>query len=1002
MSKKQNGQPPKEEKANLANLSPAVSGEGGGMPPDDSIHSVAIDGLYESWFLDYASYVILERAVPRIEDGLKPVQRRIMHALKEMDDGRFNKVANVIGSTMQYHPHGDASIGEAIVNIGQKDLLIETQGNWGDVRTGDSAAAPRYIEARLSKFALDVVYNPQTTEWQLSYDGRKKEPVTLPVKFPLLLAQGVEGIAVGLSTKILPHNFIELIKASIDILKGKNPKIYPDFPTGGIGDFADYNQGSRGGKIKVRARIDVTDKKTLTIREIPFSTTTTSLMESIVKASDKGQIKVKQVVDNTAAEIEILIHLQPGQSPEIAMDALYAFTDCEISISPNACVVVDDKPRFLSVNDILKVNTNQTVELLKRELEIRRDELMEKILFSSLEKIFIENRIYRRIEEAESWEAVLETIDKGLKPFKKQFYREITTDDIVRLTEIRIKRISKYDSFKADEMLRDLEKELKQTHHHLKHLIDYAITYFQNLLDKYGKGRERRTEIKSFQSVSATEVIANNQKLYVNRADGFIGYGLKKDELIGDCSDLDDVIVIRKDGKLRVSRIQEKVFMGKDILYVSIWRKGDDRMVYNVIYSDAKSGKAFAKRFNLPGITRDKEYDLTQGAPNSKILYVTGNPNGEAEQVEVKLSQASTARKKIYKYDFTELEVKARTSKGNIISKYPVRKVDFLKAGASTLSKLTLWYDADAGRLNKDQRGRKLGTFDGDDQIIAFMRNGSYKITNYDLANRYESEKTLHVEKFNPEKLVSAVYIDGESKQYMVKRFLIETSTLDKEFGFISEGIGSRLVLVTTSETPEIEVEVNRKDKGKVTKTVNLEEIADVKGYKANGTKLSQDKVTKVALLQDPEDSVTDDGEAEGAGAEVTESDDDSQSPKKKLEAGEPNSPEYPEQQSQQSSHPESSGQQNNPRSSQPEAVEEDGQVNLFGEAKPRSQQQSQSQQANQQKRQPEQNQPSLFGDPESSGQQKQQSSQQKSQSESDAGEEGASFQAGETIDLDL
>jgi len=878
MSKKQNGQSPNEENENLENFSPVGNGEGGGMPPDDSIHSVAIDGLYESWFLDYASYVILERAVPRIEDGFKPVQRRIMHALKEMDDGRFNKVANVIGSTMQYHPHGDASIGEAIVNIGQKDLLIETQGNWGDVRTGDSAAAPRYIEARLSKFGLDVVYNPQTTEWQLSYDGRKKEPVTLPVKFPLLLAQGVEGIAVGLSTKILPHNFNELIKASIDILKGKNPKIYPDFLTGGIGDFADYNQGARGGKIKVRARIEITDKKTLTIREIPYSTTTTSLMESIVKASEKGQIKIKQVIDNTAAEIEILIHIQPGQTPEIVMEALYAFTDCEISISPNACVVVDDKPRFLSVNEILKVNTNQTVDLLKRELEIRRDELMEKILFSSLEKIFIENRIYRRIEEAESWEAVLETIDKGLKPFKKQFYREITTDDIVRLTEIRIKRISKYDSFKADEMLRDLEKELKQTHHHLKHLIDYAIAYFQNLLDKYGKGRERRTEIKSFQSVSATEVIANNQKLYVNRGDGFIGYNLKKDEYIADCSELDDVIVIRKDGKLRVSRIQEKVFMGKDILYVNIWRKGDDRMVYNVIYSDGKSGKAFSKRFNLPGITRDKEYDLTQGNPNSKILYVTGNPNGEAEQVEVKLSQSSTARKKVYKYDFTELEVKGRTSKGNIISKYPVRKVDFLKAGASTLSKLTLYYDSDAGRLNKDQRGRKLGTFDGDDQIIAFMRNGSYKVTNYDLANRYESEKTLHVEKFNPERLISAVYYDGDAKQYMVKRFLIETSTLDKEFTFIPENENSKLVVVTTSETPEIEVEVNRKDKGKVTKTVNLEEVADVKGYKAQGTRLSDDKVTKVALLQDPEDSVTDDGDA---AAEVTESDDDSQSPKK-------------------------------------------------------------------------------------------------------------------------
>ncbi|HYG02530.1 MAG TPA: DNA gyrase/topoisomerase IV subunit A, partial [Chryseosolibacter sp.] len=614
----------------------------------DSIHSIALDGLYQNWFLDYASYVILERAVPRIEDGLKPVQRRIMHSLKEMDDGRFNKVANVIGSAMQYHPHGDAAIGEAIVNIGQKDLLIETQGNWGDVRTGDSAAAPRYIEARLSKFALDVVYNPQTTEWQLSYDGRKKEPVTLPVKFPLLLAQGVEGIAVGLSTKILPHNFCELIKASVDILKEKKPKIFPDFPTGGIADFSEYNQGMRGGRIKVRAKIDIVDKKTLVIKEIPFATTTTSLMESIVKASEKGQIKVKQVVDNTAKDVEILIHLQAGQSPEIAMDALYAFTDCEVSISPNACVIVEDKPRFMGVNDILKYNTDQTVKLLKKELEIRKQELMEKILFSSLERIFIENRIYRDIEEAKTWEDVIARIDKGLKPHKKKFYREITTEDIVRLTEIRIKRISRYDSFKADEMLKDLEKELKETQHHLRHLTDYAIAYYQKLLEKYGKGRERKTEIKSFQSVSATEVIATNQKLYVNRTDGFVGYGLRRDEYICDCSDLDNVMVIRKDGKALITKIQEKAFMGKDILYVGVWRKGDDRMVYNVIYSDGKSGRTFAKRFNLPGVTRDKEYDLTQGHPNSKIHYVSGNANGEAETVEVKLSPASTARKKIF------------------------------------------------------------------------------------------------------------------------------------------------------------------------------------------------------------------------------------------------------------------------------------------------------------------------------------------------------------------
>jgi topoisomerase-4 subunit A len=873
MSKKENPKANQDNESNEENS----NGAGGG---EDVIHSVAIDGLYQSWFLDYASYVILERAVPRLEDGFKPVQRRIMHSLKEMDDGRFNKVANVIGSTMQYHPHGDASIGEAIVNIGQKDLLIETQGNWGDVRTGDGAAAPRYIEARLSKFALDVVYNAQTTAWQLSYDGRKKEPVTLPVKFPLLLSQGVEGIAVGLSTKILPHNFIELIKASVDILKGKNPKIYPDFPTGGTADFTDYNQGLRGGKIKVRAKIDILDKKTLVIKEIAFSTTTTSLMESIVKASEKGQIKVKQVIDNTAQNIEIQLQLQPGQSPEVAIDALYAFTDCEVSISPNACVIIDDKPKFLPVNQILKYNTDQTVQLLKQELEIKRQELMEKILFSSLEKIFIENRIYRDIEEAESWEEVIATIDKGLKPHKKKFYREITTDDIVRLTEIRIKRISKFDSFKADELLRDLQKELKETEHNLKNLVDFAIAYFQKLLDKYGKGRERKTEIKSFQSVTAVEVIANNQKLYVNRTDGFIGYSLKKDEYICDCSDLDDVIVIRKDGKVRVSRIQEKVFMGKDILYVGIWKKGDDRMVYNVIYADGKGGKSFSKRFSLPGVTRDKEYDITQGNPNSRILYVSGNPNGEAEQVEVKLSQSSTARKKIFTYDFSELEVKGRSSKGNILTPYPVRKVDFLKAGGSTLSKLDLWFDADAGRLNKDKRGRYIGKFDVDDKIITFNRNGSYKITNFDVANRFDPEKTLHVEKFNVEKVISAVYVDGESKQYMVKRFVIETTTLDKEFGFISEGIGSRLVAVTTSETPEVEAEVVKaKDKPKVTEVINLEEIVDVKGWKAVGNKLSQYKVSKVKLVQEEETGL-EEGDEETVLTETTDAD---QSSKKKL-----------------------------------------------------------------------------------------------------------------------
>jgi len=887
----------------------------------DIVHGlVSLDGLYENWFLDYASYVILERAVPRIEDGLKPVQRRIMHSLKEMDDGRFNKVANVIGSTMQYHPHGDAAIGEAIVNIGQKDLLLDTQGNWGDVRTGDSAAAPRYIEARLSKFALDVVYNAQTTEWQLSYDGRKKEPVTLPVKFPLLLAQGVEGIAVGLSTKILPHNFVELIKASIDVLKGKNPKIFPDFATGGIADFSEYDQGFRGGKIKVRAKIEIVDKKTLAIREIPFSTTTSSLMDSIVKASEKGKIKVKQVVDNTAKDVEIQVHLQSGISPEVAIDALYAFTDCEISISPNACVIVDDKPQFMKVNEILKTNTEQTVQLLKQELEIKKNELMEKILFSSLEKIFIEKRIYRTIEEIETFEAVIETVDKGLKPYKKQFYREITRDDILRLLEIRIKRISKYDSFKADELLKDLENELKQTIHHLKHLTEYASAYYQNLLDKYGKGRERKTEIKSFQSVAATEVIANNQKLYVNREDGFVGWGMRKDEFIADCSELDDIIVIRKDGKALVSRIGERKFMGKDILHIGVWKKGDERMVYNLIYSDGKSGTAFAKRFAMPAIIRDKEYNLDQGNPNSKVHYLSANPNGEAEVVEVKLSQSSTARKKIFDFDFSELEIKGRGARGNTITKYPVRKVDFKEAKGSTLSGLKLWFDQASGRLNKDERGKYVNKFDGEDQLIAITTSGNYKITNFDITNRYEPEKTILVEKFNPKKVISAVYWDGESKQHFVKRFLIETNTVDKEFNFISEGIGSRLEFVTTSDTPEVEIElVKGKGKDKETEVINLEELIDVKGWKSVGNRLSQYKVTKVKPIEDPDDTGLEEGDDEAAKATATGK--GSESPKKK--SGNDENDE---------------GETFNETSEVSEPiVEDDGQTALFGEEKEKS-----------------------------------------------------------------
>ena len=899
------------------------------------VRTVNLDGLYETWFLDYASYVILERAVPRIEDGLKPVQRRIMHALKEMDDGRFNKVANVIGSTMQYHPHGDAAIGEAIVNLGQKELLFDTQGNWGDFRTGDSAAAPRYIEVRLSKFALDVVYNPQTTEWQLSYDGRKKEPVTLPVKFPLLVAQGVDGIAVGLSTKIMPHNFCEIIKASIDVLKGKNPKIYPDFPTGGIADFSEYDQGYRGGKVKVRAKIEIVDKKQLVIKEIPFGTTTTSLMESIVKASEKGKIKVKQVVDNTAKDVEIVIHLQPGISPEIAVDALYAFTDCEVSISPNACVIVEDKPQFMKVNEILKICVEQTVALLKSELEIRRDELMEKILFSSLEKIFIENRIYRDIEEVDTFEKVIDTVDKGLKPHKKKFYREITRDDILRLLEIRIKRISKYDSFKADELLKDLENELKETLHHLKHLTEYAIAYFTNLLNKYGKGRERKTVIKEFQTVTAIEVIANNQKLYVNREDGFIGYGLKKDdktEFVTECSDLDDIIAIKRDGKAKVSRISDKVFMGKDILHVGVWKKGDERMVYNMIYTDGASGKSFAKRFAMPAITRDKEYAVGTDNPNTKVHFLSANPNGEAQLVEVKLSQSSTARKKIFEFDFSELEIKGRGARGNTITKYPVRKVDKLEDLGTTLGGLELWFDDAAGRLNKDGRGRKVGKFNGNDQIIAISKSGNYKITSFDLNNRYEPDHaTLLIEKFNIKKVISAVYWDGQSKQHFVKRFKIETATPDKDFNFISEGIGSRLEFVSTKDSPEVEIEL-AKGKAKETEVINLEDIIDVKGWKALGNRLSQHKVTKVHSTEEPEES------GNAADDEVTESK-DSQSPKKKEESSQPQSEKEPSlfqspetKKSESQPNPEPKSQQESPKPQQKKQTEKVNQPNLFGE----------------------------------------------------------------------
>ncbi len=820
---------------------------------DKSLHdSIPVTGMYKDWFLDYASYVILERAVPAIEDGFKPVQRRILHAMKEMDDGRFNKVANIIGQSMQYHPHGDASIGDAIVNLGQKDLLIETQGNWGDVRTGDGAAAARYIEARLSKFALEVVFNPQTTEWQLSYDGRKKEPVTLPVKFPLLLAQGVEGIAVGLSTKILPHNFCELIDGSIQILKGKKTNLLPDFNTGGLADFSEYNEGLRGGRIKVRAKIEEEDNKTLLIKDIPYGTTTNSVIESIIKANDKGKIKIKKVVDNTAKDVEIQVQLAPGQSPNMTIDALYAFTDCEVSISPNACVIIEEKPVFLTVNQILEYNTRQTKALLNRELEIRKGELMEKLLFSSLEKIFIENRIYRDIEECETWEAVIETIDRGLDPFKPDFYRDITRDDIIRLTEIKIKRISKFDTFKADELMRKLQEELEEVNHHLENLTDYAIQYYKNLLSKYGKGRERKTEIRTFDTISANVVAANNAKLYINRADGFIGHGLKKDEFICDCSDLDDIIVFRKDGVCLVTKIQDKVFVGKDIIHAAVFRKGDERMVYNLVYLEGASGRAMIKRFQVLSVTRDREYVLTKGTKGSRILYFTANANGEAEIITVYLTAGSKARVKVFDFDFKDIEIKGRGAQGNILTKYPVRKIQLKMEGVSTLGGLDIHYDPAVGRLNTDGRGKWVGNFLGEDKIIAFFKDGSYELTNFELTNRFDQENLLHIEKFDPEKVVSAIYYDGASKNHYVKRFLVETSTLNKKFNFISDHKQSRLTVVTTDKQPQVKVKL-QKGKEVDENVYDMDMLIDVKGWRAVGNRLSNHTVKAIELVASPD-----------------------------------------------------------------------------------------------------------------------------------------------------
>jgi topoisomerase-4 subunit A len=803
--------------------------------------------MYQDWFLDYASYVILERAVPHLHDGLKPVQRRILHSMKRMDDGRYNKVANIIGHTMQFHPHGDASIGDALVQLGQKELLVDMQGNWGNLLTGDGAAAPRYIESRLSKFALEVVFNPKTTEWKLSYDGRNKEPVTLPVKFPLLLAQGGEGIAVGLASKILPHNFNELIDASIDYLQGKDFVIYPDFPTGGLVDVSKYNDGQRGGAIKVRAKIEKVDKKELIITEIPYGKTTTSLIESIIKANEKGKIKIRKIDDNTSANVEIVIHLLPGVSPDMTIDALYALTDCEYSISPNTCVIVDDKPSFMGVSTILKHSADRTVELLKSELEIRLGELNEDWHMSSLEKIFIEKRIYRDIEESETWEAVIADIDKGLDPFKKLLLREVTREDIIQLTEIKIKRISKFDVKKANEHIKGIETEIEEVKNHLKNLIPFTINYFKQIKKKYGKGRERKTELRSFDTIEATKVVANNAKLYVNYKEGFIGTGLKKDEFICDCSDIDDVIVIRKDGVYLITRVAEKVFVGNDILYAQVFLKNDERTIYNIVYQDGKDGPLLAKRCAISGLTRDKEYNLTRSKQGSKIVYLSANPNGEAEVINVHHKPKARLKKLMFEFDFGQMNIKGKSSMGNILTKNAVHKISLKEKGLSTLGGRKIWFDDAVFRLNVDDRGPFLGEFSADDKILVITKNGYFRITGFDLSNHFE-DNILIIEKFRPGKVYSVIYWDADQKFYYVKRFIIEES--EKPQCFINENPESKLISLTEVEYPRFEIYFGGKNKGRDNEIIEVAEFIGVKSYKAKGKRMTSYMVENIQEIE--------------------------------------------------------------------------------------------------------------------------------------------------------
>jgi len=833
---------------------------------NDSHKTIHLSGMYETWFLDYASYVILERAVPGINDGLKPVHRRILHAMKDLEDGRYNKVANIIGHTMKYHPHGDASIGDALVHLGQKELLIDAQGNWGNILTGDRAAAPRYIEARLSKFANEVLFNPKTTIWKSSYDGRNKEPLALPVKFPLLLAQGVEGIAVGLASKILPHNFNELIEASIKILNNQEFEVFPDFQTGGQIDVLKYNDGLRGGKVRIRAKIHQEDKKTLVINEIPFGTTTSSLIESIITANDKGKIKIKKIDDNTAENVEILIYLAAGVSPDTTIDALYAFTNCEVSVSPNSCIIQNDKPVFLGVKEILKISTDKTVELLKKELEIRKKELEEQWHFASLEKIFIEKRIYRKIEECETWESVIETIDKALIPYHKLFLRKITTDDIIRLTEIKIKRISKYNSYKADDIIKNIEFEIDEVKNHLANLIDFAINYFKQIKKKYGKGRERKTEIRNFDTIQASMVAAATQKLYVNREEGFAGTSLKKDEFVCDCSDIDDIIVFREDGTLIITKVSTKTFVGKNIIHIDVFKKNDDRTIYNMVYRDGKKGKIFVKRFPVKGITRDKEYVLTKGSEDSKVLYFTANPNGEAEIVKVTLRPKPKLRKLSFEYDFSELAIKGRSATGNTLTPNQVRNIVQREEGVSTLGARDIWYDDTVNRLNTEERGKYLGAFIGDDKILTVYQSGEFKVVNYDISNHFD-ENLILIEKYDPERIFSVIYYDGKLKQKYIKRFHPEIT--NKKSLFIPESKDSKILNFSINHFPVIKVIFDESTNKKVLEeTINIHEFIGIKSYKAKGKRISTFEIKSIKMLkplpyEENEDNVSNESEQE-------------------------------------------------------------------------------------------------------------------------------------------